>query len=106
MGAGAGPGKRMAGGSDWRRDRDPSRISGIRPHPSGLLGKRKPVAPLPRNRDAARAWAGEIEESMRFIGKNNRFTYQADRALALGRFEEGRRQYARLAEQAGSSDPQ
>jgi hypothetical protein len=53
--------------------------------------------PQRKRQEAARAWTAEIEDSMRFIRKYYRFAYEADKALALGRFEEGRRFYANLA---------
>jgi len=47
--------------------------------------------------EAARAFAREIEQSCEFIRKNYRFAKEADQALALGRFEEARRFYAKFA---------
>ena len=41
----------------------------------------------------------EIDESMRFVRKNYRFASEADKALALGRFEQGRQIYAKLVSQ-------
>jgi hypothetical protein len=55
------------------------------------------AGPLGRRGESARAVAAEIEDSMRFMRKNYQFASAADQALALGRFEEGRRYYARLA---------
>ena len=52
---------------------------------------------------AAAAIGKAIEQSVIFLRKNFRFATQADQALAVGRFEEGRRFYAALA--AGSSVP-
>jgi hypothetical protein len=49
-----------------------------------------------RRAQAAGAFIDEIEESMRFIRKNYRFAADADRALALGRFEAARQFYAKL----------
>jgi hypothetical protein len=49
-----------------------------------------------RRASAAGAFVDEIEESMRFIRKFYRFSNEADKALALGRFREGRDFYARL----------
>ncbi len=49
-----------------------------------------------RRAEAAGALVDEIEESMRFIRKSYKFASEADRALALGRFEQGRSFYARL----------
>jgi len=46
---------------------------------------------------AARAFATELDHSCEFIRKNYRFAGEADHALALGRFEEARRFYAKLA---------
>ncbi len=60
------------------------------------------VPPTALRQEAARAWAGEIESSMRFLQKNFRFAYEADRAFALGRFEEGRRFYAGLAREGAA----
>jgi len=51
----------------------------------------------PSKVEAARAFVKEIEESSDFIRKSYRFAKDADRALALGRFEEARRFYAKLA---------
>jgi len=51
----------------------------------------------PRRAQAAGAFIDEIEESVRFIRKNYRFAKDADRAVALGRFESARQYYARLA---------
>ena len=53
--------------------------------------------PPGKRQESARAWAAEIEDSMRFVRKNYLFAHEADKALALGRFEEGRRFYAQLA---------
>jgi hypothetical protein len=50
-----------------------------------------------RRAQAAGAWIDEIEESVRFIRKNYRFAADADRATALGRFEQARQHYAKLA---------
>ena len=52
--------------------------------------------PLARRQESARTLAAEIEDSMRFIRKNYQFASEADKALALGRFEEGQRFYAKL----------
>ena len=49
-----------------------------------------------RRAEAAGDLVDEIEESMRFIRKHYRFSNEADKALAMGRFEQGRRFYARL----------
>jgi hypothetical protein len=49
-----------------------------------------------RRASAAGAFVDEIEESMRFVRKSYRFANEADKALALGRFREGRDFYARL----------
>jgi hypothetical protein len=49
-----------------------------------------------RKASAAGEFVDEIEESMRFVRKNYRFASEADKALALGRFEQGRRIYAKL----------
>ncbi|MGH2396145.1 MAG: CehA/McbA family metallohydrolase [bacterium] len=51
---------------------------------------------LARRAEAAGAFVDEIEASVRFIRKSYRFASEADRALALGRFEQGREFYARL----------
>lgn len=53
--------------------------------------------PLAGRADAANTIVREIQTSMAFIKKNFRFAGDADQALALGRFEEGRQFYARLA---------
>jgi hypothetical protein len=49
-----------------------------------------------RQAGAAGEFVDQIEASMRFVRKNYRFTSQADKALAIGRFEQGRRFYANL----------
>jgi hypothetical protein len=55
------------------------------------------VAGTPSRRaEAAGAFVDEIEESVRFIRKSYKFASQADMAVALGRFEQGRSFYARL----------
>lgn len=52
----------------------------------------------PRRRAESAAWfVSDIQRSMEFIRKSYRFAKEADMALALGRFEQGRRFYARLA---------
>jgi len=53
--------------------------------------------PLPWRQESCRALVKEIEDSMQFIRKNYRFASEGDQALALGRFEEGRRFYGKLA---------
>jgi hypothetical protein len=50
-----------------------------------------------RKAEVAGAFVDEIEESMQFIRKSYRFAKDADRALALGRFEEGRRVFGKVA---------
>ena len=56
------------------------------------------VAGTPSRRaESAGIFIDEIEDSVRFIGKNYRFAKDADRALALGRFESARQHYAKLA---------
>jgi hypothetical protein len=52
-----------------------------------------------RRAAAAGEFVDEIEESMRFVRKNYRFASEADKALALGRFEQGRQIYAKLVSQ-------
>ena len=52
--------------------------------------------PSPRRAAAAAALVEQIETSVAFLRKNFRFASDADQALAVGRFEEGRRYYARL----------
>lgn len=47
--------------------------------------------------EAARAVVAQIDNSIGFIRKNYQFASQTDKALALGRFEQGREFYARLA---------
>ena len=49
-----------------------------------------------RRAEAAGAFIDEIETAMRDIRKNFRFSSDADRAIALGRFEDGRNVYAKL----------
>ena len=61
------------------------------------------AGPLTRRGESCKAAVKEIEDSMEFIRKNYRFASEADQALALGRFEEGRRFYAKLAAEAGSA---
>jgi len=56
---------------------------------------RVPGKPL-STAQAARAFVTELENSRRFVEKSYRFAKEADQALALGRFEEARRFYARL----------
>jgi hypothetical protein len=50
-----------------------------------------------RKAETAGAFIDEIEESMQFIRKSYRFAKDADRALALGRFEEGKKVFGKLA---------
>ena len=57
---------------------------------------RVPETPL-RRAEAAGAFVDEIEASMRFIRKRYKFASDADRALALGRFDAGRNVFAKLA---------
>jgi hypothetical protein len=45
---------------------------------------------------AAGAFIDELEASIRYIRENYKFASQADQALALGRFQEGRSVYAKL----------
>jgi hypothetical protein len=52
---------------------------------------------LARKAETAGAFVDEIENFMRFIKKSYKFAGDADRALALGRFEQGRLFYARTA---------
>ena len=52
-----------------------------------------------RRAEAAGSYVDEIEESMQYVRKNYRFASEADLALTLGRFEEGRKFYAQLAAQ-------
>ena len=54
---------------------------------------------LSRQAAAAGEFVDEIEDSVRFIRKNYRFASDADQALALGRFEQGRIYYAGLVSQ-------
>ncbi|MBM3773659.1 MAG: hypothetical protein FJW37_00675 [Acidobacteria bacterium] len=55
-----------------------------------------------RSAEAAGAMIDEIEASMRFVRKNYRFAKDADRALALGRFEQGRQVYGKIAAAASA----
>jgi len=56
------------------------------------------VPGTPRRRaEVAGAFVDEIEESIQFIRKSFRFAKDADRALVLGRFEEGRKAFAKVA---------
>jgi hypothetical protein len=57
---------------------------------------RIPGTPQRRAEDAG-SFIDEIEESIQFIRKSYRFAKDADRALALGRFEEGTRAFAKVA---------
>lgn len=56
--------------------------------------------PPARRAAAAAEFQKSIESSVAFIRKNYRFASDADQALALGRFEEGRQFYAALAHAA------
>ena len=49
-----------------------------------------------RQAEAAGAFIDEIENSIRFIRKVYRFASDADKAVAVGRFEEGRKAFGRL----------
>ncbi|MFB3827184.1 MAG: CehA/McbA family metallohydrolase [Bryobacteraceae bacterium] len=49
-----------------------------------------------RRAEAARAMIARIEEGIRTIRKACRFAGEADQAIALGRFEQGKQYYARL----------
>ena len=51
----------------------------------------------PRRAESAGVFIDEIENSVRFIRKNYRFASEADRAIALGRFESARQHFAKLA---------
>lgn len=50
-----------------------------------------------RRAEAAGAFVDEIERSVRFIRKSYKFASDADRAVALGRFESARQVYGKLA---------
>jgi hypothetical protein len=50
-----------------------------------------------RRAEAAGAFVDEIEDSIRSIRKHYAFAKDADRALAIGRFEEGRSVFAKIA---------
>ena len=50
-----------------------------------------------RQAHARGSFLDEIEESKRFIRKNYRFASQADLAIALGRFEQGRERFIAMA---------
>jgi len=55
------------------------------------------TARIPRRRaEAARAAVAQIEDAIGFIRKNYRFASDADQAIALGRFEQGKQFYAGL----------
>ena len=54
-----------------------------------------------RQAESAGAFVDEIEDSMRSIRKNYAFAKDADRALAIGRFEAGRAVFAKIASAAG-----
>jgi hypothetical protein len=49
-----------------------------------------------RQAEAAGAFIDEIENSVRFIRKVYRFASEADKAVAVGRFEEGRKAFGKL----------
>jgi hypothetical protein len=49
-----------------------------------------------RQAGAVSTFIDEIEESMRFVRKSYRFASEAEKAIALGRFEQGRSAYAAL----------
>ena len=49
-----------------------------------------------RRAEAAGAFIDEIEESIRFIRKSYKFASEADKAIAVGRFEEARKIYGKL----------
>ena len=51
---------------------------------------------LGRRAEAAGAFVDQIEASMRIVRKSYKFASEADKALAIGRFEQGRNVYARL----------
>ncbi len=50
-----------------------------------------------RKAEIAGSFVDEVEESIQFIRKNYRFAKDADRALALGRFDEGRQVFGKVA---------
>lgn len=50
-----------------------------------------------RQAQACGGFIDEMENSMRFIRKNYSFASKADQAIAIGRFEQGRAEYIRLA---------
>jgi hypothetical protein len=50
-----------------------------------------------RRAEAAGAFIDELEQSVRFIRKSYRFASEADQAIAIGRFEQARQVYAKLA---------
>ena len=50
-----------------------------------------------RQAEACGGFIDEMENSMRFIRKNYNFASKADQAIAIGRFEQGREEYIRLA---------
>jgi hypothetical protein len=50
-----------------------------------------------RRAEAAGAFVDEIETSMRLVRKNYAFANDADRALAIGQFEAGRKVFAKIA---------
>ncbi|MGH9629231.1 MAG: CehA/McbA family metallohydrolase [Bryobacteraceae bacterium] len=64
---------------------------------TGPVYYRVPGTPF-RRAEAAGAFIDEIENSVRLIRKTFRFAKDADRATALGRFDDARAAYARLAE--------
>jgi hypothetical protein len=52
--------------------------------------------PPAQRREATAAVLAQLDRSVEFIRKNYRFASEADQALALGRFAEGREWYARV----------
>lgn len=82
-----------------------ARVAGHTETPTGypVFAHTNPVyvkgsGPPGRRTEAAAALAQQIENSVGFIRKYYRFASEADRALALGRFEQGRSFYAALTQ--------
>ncbi|MDP2996536.1 MAG: hypothetical protein Q8N47_03545, partial [Bryobacterales bacterium] len=55
-------------------------------------------APPRRRAEAARALIEQIDNATVYIRKHYRFASDADQAIALGRFEQGKQYYAKVLE--------
>src|SRR5262249_39958613 len=63
--------------------------------PSSPVYYRREGTPC-RRAEAAGGFIDEIEESVRYVRKSYKFASQADKAIALGRFEAARKIYGKL----------